>query len=97
MPRFEPTPEAIRNGRRVMAVVAVVAVIAVALILFVPGFADAQYLGITAALGLSLVGDAVAYLGQPTTTRYRIGLAITTIGILAGFWFLVANPFPAAA
>ena len=93
--RFEPTPDALRNGRRTMAITAVIGLVLGALNV-AAGFTDPQTVAIFAALGLSLVGDAIAYLGQPTTTRYRLGLAITTVAIVAGFYFLLANPYAQA-
>ena len=92
--RFEPTPDALRNGRRTVVIVAIVLAFAILMILFVPGFSDNQYLGITAGLVVTLLGDSIAYLGAPTKTRYRAGLAITTVGILIGLWFFLFNQFP---
>ena len=95
--RLAPTPEALRNGRRTMIVVAVI-VGAIALAnLLIPAFADANMWVILATTGLILVGDGIAYLGQPTLTRYRIGIVITTIGIVTSFYLLIAEPFKAAA
>jgi hypothetical protein len=92
-----PTPSALRGGRITLVVLVVVFVIGVASILLVPGFGDTQFIAVMAATGVMVVGDATAYLGQPTVTRYRLGLAITTIGIVLAFWFWLANPFPPAA
>jgi hypothetical protein len=69
--------------------------VAVALLLvgFVPGFADRQMLAVTATACVALAGDAIAYIGQPTVTRYRLGLIITTLAIVVGFYIALANPF----
>ena len=95
--RLSPTPEALRNGRRTMVVVAVIVVGIAAANLLIPAFADANMWAILATTCLTLLGDGIAYLGQPTLMRYRVGLVITTIGIAASFYLLIAEPFKAAA
>jgi hypothetical protein len=91
--RLAPTPDTLRNGRLTLVVFGVFLAVLVALIVFVPEFADANLRAIVAATGLAVVGDCIAYLGQPSLTRYRIGLVVTAIGVLASFLILVTNPF----
>jgi len=93
--RLQPTPEALHKGRRSLAAVAVIVVGVAVFILLVPGAADPNWLAILATTSLALVGNAVAYLGQPTLTRYRIGLIIIGIGVAASFYLLLAEPFKA--
>ena len=94
--RFEPTPDALRNGRRTMAITAVIGLLLAGLIASDASFTDPNTVAVFAALAATLIGDAIAYLGSPTTIRYRVGLAITTIGIIAGFWFALTRPLPVA-
>jgi hypothetical protein len=91
---LSPTPSALRNGRIVLTVVAIVVGVILIFIVLVPGFGDMGMLAITAATSVTLAGHAVAYLGQPSLMRYRIGLVVLTIGTVAAFWLLIANPFP---
>jgi len=91
--RMQPTPQALRTGRLTLAIIAAFAVVILALIVLVPGFGDTGMLAITAALIITIAGHAIAYLGQPTLTRYRLGLIVMAVGIVAGFWLLVASPF----
>ena len=92
--RLEPTPDALRNGRLVLGVFAVFLAVLVVLIVFVPEFAnDRNLLAITAATGVAFAGDCIAYLGQPSLTRYRLGLTVTTVGIVTGFVILFTNTF----
>ncbi len=95
--RLEPTPSALRNGRLTLAIVAAILGIIAALIVLVPGFGDTGTLAITAATVVTLAGHVIAYLGQPTLTRYRLGLVVMAVGIVAAFWMLIANPFAAPA
>jgi len=95
--RLEPTPTALRNGRRTLAIFAAFVAVILALIVLVPGFGDTGMLAITAATCVALAGDAIAYLGQPTLTRYRLGLIVTTVGVVASLVLLIANPFPSAS
>ncbi len=90
---LQPTPTALRNGRRTLAIFAVFVAVAVALVAFVPGFGDRQMLAIVASSCFALTGDAIAYLGRPSTTRYRLGVILTTIAIVVGFYIALANPF----
>jgi hypothetical protein len=91
---LRPTPSALRNGRIVLAALAGVVGVAVILIVLVPGFGDAATLAIAAATIVTLAGHVIAYVGQPTLTRYRVGLVVITVGIVAAFWLLIANPSP---
>ncbi len=95
--RLEPTPTALRNGRRTLVVVAAIVGLILVLLLFLPGFRDTGMVAITATTMVALVGHAIAYLGQPTLTRYRLGLIVATVGIVASFVLLIADPFPAAS
>lgn len=90
---LQPTPTALRNGRRTMAIFAAFVAVMVVLVGFVPGFGDPQMLAVTATTCVALAGDAIAYLGQPTVTRYRLGLLVTTLAGVAGFYVVLANPF----
>jgi len=92
--RLEPTPDALRNGRVRLSIFAVVLVVLLVIIVFVPGISDDRnLLAITAATGVAFAGDCIAYLGQPSLTRYRLGLLVTTVGIIASFVILFTNPF----
>jgi hypothetical protein len=95
--RLQPTPEALKNGRRTMVAVAVIVVGIALFMVLVPEAVDANWLAILAMTTLTLIGDGIAYLGQPTLTRYRVGLVITGIGIAASFFILLTEPFKAAA
>jgi hypothetical protein len=76
-----------------MAFLAAIVGILVVLIIILPGFGDAQMLAVTATTSLALAGEAIAYLGEPTLTRYRLGLIVTAIGVAASFYLLLADPF----
>ena len=76
-----------------LAIFGAIVVVMLGLVLLVDGFGDRQMLAITATSLVVLAGDAIAYLGQPSVTRYRFGLIVTTIAIVAGFYFAFANPF----
>jgi len=91
--RSEPTPEALRNGRRTLVIFGVFVAVLLALNFFITDFADGNTWAIMATTGVAFVGDCIAYLGQPSLTRYRLGLVVTTIGIVAGFAILITNPF----
>jgi hypothetical protein len=91
--RLQPTPEALKNGRRTMVAVAVIVVGIAVFMLLVPGAVDANWLAILAMTTVTLIGDGIAYLGQPTLSRYRVGLVITAIGIVASFFILLTEPF----
>lgn len=95
--RLQPTPEALHKGRRSLAAVAVIVVGMALFILLVPGATDASWLAILATTSLALVGNGIAHLGQPTLTRYRIGLILSGIGIAASFSLLLFEPFKVAA
>jgi hypothetical protein len=95
--RLQPTPEALKNGRRTMVAVAAIVVGIALFMVLVPGAVDANWLAILATTTLTLIGDGIAYLGQPTLTRYRIGLVITAIGIAASFFILLTEPFKRVA
>jgi hypothetical protein len=91
--RLRPTPDALRNGRWTFAAVAVIFGVILALFALVPGSVDTVTVTVMAATLVTLLGTGLSYLGQPTLTRYRIGLIVTAVGILVSFWMLVANPF----
>ena len=95
---MSPTPESLRNGRRTFVAVAAIFGVIFGLIVLVPGFADTTMLTVMAASLLTLGGTGIQYLGQPSLVRYRIGMVLTAVGIVASIWMLVANPFvqPAA-
>ena len=94
--RMEPTPSVLRQGRLVMVMVA--GILAVLLVLmFVDGsFRDPGTIAIAAATGVTVAGHGFAYLGQPTLARYRLGLVVMTVGIVAAFAFLLIDPFGAS-
>jgi hypothetical protein len=95
--RMQPTPEALHKGRRSMAAVGVIVAGVALFILLVPGAADPNWLAILATTSLALAGNAIAYLGEPTLLRYRIGLILTGIGVAASFYLLLVEPFKAVA
>jgi hypothetical protein len=90
---LQPTPAALRNGRRTLAIFGAFVALALVLVALVPGFGDRQMVAVTAASCVALAGDAIAYLGRPTVTRYRTGLIVTTLAIVVGFAIAFANPF----
>ncbi len=100
MDRFlnlRPTPEALKNGRRTMVIVAII-VIGIGLFnVLIPDAADANMWAILGTTCLTLVGDGIAYLGQPTLLRYRAGLVITAVGIASSFYLLIVEPFKSVA
>jgi hypothetical protein len=59
------------------------------LTLVADGFADPSSVSIWAATLVTVAGLAIAYLGQPTVARYRVGLVIVAIGVLTSFWLLL--------
>lgn len=91
---LRPTPTGLRGGRITLAIVAALVGVLVVLLALDPGFRDPSMLAITGTTIVSGAGFAIAYLGQPTLTRYRVGLIVITIGVLASFWLLVASPLP---
>jgi hypothetical protein len=93
--RLEPTPEALHKGRRSVAAVGIIVAGVALFILLVPGATDPNWLGILASTSLALAGSAIAYLGQPTLLRFRIGLILMGIGIVASFYLLIAEPLKA--
>jgi hypothetical protein len=95
--QLRPTPEALKNGRRTMVAVGVIVVGVALFMVLTPGAIDANWLAILAATIVTLIGDGIAYLGQPTLTRYRVGLITTGIGIAAAFFFLIAEPLKTVA
>lgn len=95
--RLAPTPTALRNGRITLVIFAALMAILLILIVLVPDLRDTGMLAITGTTSVALAGDAIAYIGRPTLTRYRLGLVVTTIGVVASFVLLIANPFPPAA
>ena len=91
--RWEPTPDVLRNGRITLAIFAAFMVVLLVLIALLPELRNTGMLAITATTFVALVGDAIAYLGQPSVTRYRLGLIVTAIGVVASFYLLIASPF----
>ena len=92
--RMQPSPSALKQGR--MLGVAFV-VIFVALQAFYIGSGlpwDTGMIVSTAAIGFSLIGDATAYIGQPSLTRYRLGLVIMATGAAIAFASLLIWPVP---
>jgi hypothetical protein len=91
---LEPTPSALRNGRLTLVIVAAVVGAILILLVLDPAFGDTGMLAITGATVVTLVGHVLSYVGQPTLGRYRLGLVVMAIGIVAAFWLVIANPFP---
>jgi hypothetical protein len=58
-------------------------------ILLSEGFTDGPSISIWLATLVTVAGLAIAYLGQPTVTRYRIGLVVVAIGVVTSFWLLL--------
>jgi hypothetical protein len=79
-----------------MAIVAIALGVILLGVVLVPEVVDAGLLAIVAATLVTLAGHAIAYLGTPTVVRYRVGLVVMTMGIVASFWLLLANPFTPA-
>lgn len=76
-----------------------VAIIVVGVALFIlvtPAAADAGWLAVLAATIVTVVGHGIAYLGEPTLTRYRVGLVLIGLGIVAAFFLLIVEPFAPA-
>ncbi len=92
--RLEPTPSALRNGRLVMVIVGAILLVLVVLMAIDVSPRDPNTLAIAAATAVTVVGHGIAYLGQPTLGRYRAGLVVMTVGIVAAFAVLLLNPFP---
>ena len=95
--RLEPTPTGLRNGRKTLAIFAAFVAVLWALTVFVPGFGDTGTVAIMATTSVALAGDAIAYLGRPTLTRYRWASSLTAVGVAASFILLIARPFASAS
>jgi hypothetical protein len=93
--RLQPTPEALHKGRRSLAAVGVIVAGVALFILLVPGATDPNWLAILGTTTIALAGNAIAYLGQPTLLRYRIGLILIGVGITASFYLLIVEPLKA--
>ena len=90
--RMEPTPHALRNGRLVLAML--VALLAVLTIVTLLGTVfDTGTLAITLAACVTVLGHVIAYVGQPSLTRYRVGLVVAGVGIVTAFALLILDPF----
>jgi hypothetical protein len=92
--KMQPTPSALKQGRLlgIVFVVIFVVLLAVYIGLGVPW--DTGMIVSTAAIAFSLVGDATAYIGQPSVARYRVGLAIMVAGAAVAGASLLIWPVP---
>lgn len=93
--RMEPTPSALRQGRLVMAIVAVILGVLLALYVASGAPPDSGLIATSVATGAILVGDGIAYFGQPSLRRYRIGRVIGSVAIVAAFATLLIPSPPA--
>ena len=77
--RLEPTPQALRNGRLVLALLVALLAVLTIVTLLGTGF-DTGTLAITLATCVTVLGHVIAYVGQPSLTRYRVGLVAAGSG-----------------
>jgi hypothetical protein len=92
--RLEPTPSALKQGRILGVVIVAIFVFIVAIYIGSGLPWDTGMIVSTSATGFSFIGDAIAYTGQPSLTRYRLGLAIIVIGATVAFASLLIWPLP---
>ena len=97
MHRLQPTPDALRNGRLTLLGVALIELVIAGLMVAVPGFGDAGLFTTWLVTLVTVAGLAIAYLGEPTTARYRIGLVVSVVGMVGAFLTLIAFPWAPGA
>jgi O-antigen ligase len=90
--RLEPTPQALRNGRRLLVLLVALLAVVTIVTLLGSGF-DTATLAITIATCVTVIGHVIAYVGQPSLLRYRVGLVVAAVGIVTAFWMLITDSF----
>jgi hypothetical protein len=90
--RLEPTLQTLRTGRLFVALLGVSLAVIVSVWVLVPDFADANMRAGTAALGVVFVGGCMSYLGQPSLSRYRLGLVVMNVAAVVSLAILLTNP-----